>query len=222
MSEAHGPLGLADRRLYFCAPFRDDTEHVVEAAIAGGVDIVQLRAKDRSDAEVARLAERLAERCRAQSVPFIVNDRPDIAAWVGADGVHLGQDDLPPPAARRLLGTRAILGRSTHDIGQADESADEPVDYISVGPVVPTPTKPGRPGIGPEPLRHAAAHVRRPWFVTGDVRPERVDDLVAAGARRFVVVRWIVQADDPEQAASTLRRAIDDALTRVGDDEHAS
>lgn len=213
-----GGHGLLDgRRLYLCVPFLDDTERIVEEAVAGGVDVVQLRAKERTDLEVAQLAAALAERCRALGVPFVVNDRADIASWAGADGVHLGQDDLPPAAARRLLGTRALIGRSTHHVAEADATAAEPVDYVSVGPVVATPTKPGRPGIGLEPLRHAAATLRRPWFVTGDVRPERVDDLVAAGARRFVVVRWVTQAEDPERAARTLRQAIDDRLSACGD-----
>lgn len=209
---SHGRLD--GRRLYLCVPFLDDTERVVEAAVAGGVDIVQLRAKDRADADVARLAASLTRLCRALEVPFIVNDRADIAAWVGADGVHLGQEDLPPAAARRLLGTGALVGRSTHHVAEADATAAEPVDYVSVGPVVATPTKPGRAGIGAEPLRHAAATLERPWFVTGDVRPERVDDLVAAGARRFVVVRWIVQSEDPERAARALCRAIDESLAK--------
>jgi thiamine-phosphate pyrophosphorylase len=134
---------------------------------------------------------------------------------VGADGVHVGQDDAPPGLARRLLGDDAVVGLSTHAPGELDAAADEPVDYVSAGPVVPTPTKPGRPGTGPEYVRYAAGAARVPWFVTGGATPETVGPLVAAGARRFVVVRWLTEAPDPEGAARALRRAVDEAISRI-------
>jgi thiamine-phosphate pyrophosphorylase len=150
-------------------------------------------------------------------VPFILNDRPDLALEVGADGVHVGQDDAPPGLARRVLGERAVVGLSTHAPGELDEAAAEPVDYVSVGPVVPTPTKPGRPGTGPAYVGYAAGVAKVPWFVTGGATPETVGPLVEAGARRFVVVRWLTEASDPEGAARALRRAVDDAVRRAED-----
>ena len=153
--------------------------------------------------------------CRDQGVPFILNDRPDLALDAGADGVHVGQEDAHPRLARRLLGSTAIVGLSTHAPAELDAAQGEPVDYISVGPVSPTPTKPGRPGTGLDYLSYAAHRSHRPWFVTGGVTPQTVPAMVAAGARRFVVVRWITQAADPRAAALQLRTAIEDALAPV-------
>jgi thiamine-phosphate pyrophosphorylase len=207
--------GLADRRLYLCTADRPDLEPFLASCIRGGVDLVQLRDKEldaRPLLERARLALRV---CRGLGVPFILNDRPDLALEVGADGVHVGQDDAPPGLARRLLGDDAVVGLSTHAPGELDAAADEPVDYVSAGPVVPTPTKPGRPGTGPEYVRYAAGAARVPWFVTGGATPETVGPLVAAGARRFVVVRWLTEAPDPEGAARALRRAVDEAISRI-------
>jgi thiamine-phosphate pyrophosphorylase len=207
--------GLEDRRLYLCTADRPDLEPFLAACIRGGVDLVQLRDKEldaRPLLERARLALRV---CRGLGVPFILNDRPDLALEVGADGVHVGQDDAPPGLARRLLGDDAVVGLSTHAPGELDAAADEPVDYVSAGPVVPTPTKPGRPGTGPEYVRYAAGAARVPWFVTGGATPETVGPLVAAGARRFVVVRWLTEAPDPEGAARALRRAVDEAISRI-------
>ncbi len=207
--------GLEDRRLYLCTPDRPDLEPFLAACIRGGVDLVQLRDKEldaRPLLERARLALRV---CRGLGVPFILNDRPDLALEVGADGVHVGQDDAPPGLARRLLGDDAVVGLSTHAPDELDAAAGEPVDYVSAGPVVPTPTKPGRPGTGPAYVRYAAGAARVPWFVTGGATPETVGPLVAAGARRFVVVRWLTEAPDAEGAARALRRAVDEAISRI-------
>ena len=198
--------------LYLCTPDRPDLERFLEACIRGGVDIVQLRDKHldaRPLLERARLALRV---CRGLGVPFILNDRPDLALEVGADGVHVGQDDAPPALCRRLLGPDAIIGYSTHAADELDAALAEPVDYVSTGPVVPTPTKPGRPGTGLGLLEHAAAVATKPWFVTGGASPDTVADMAAAGARRFVVVRWLTEASDPERAARALRDAIDQAV----------
>jgi len=206
--------GLGDRRLYLCTADRPDLERFLAAAIRGGVDIVQLRDKQleaRAVIERARLALRV---CRGLGVPFILNDRPDLALEVGADGVHVGQDDAPSALARRILGKDAIVGLSTHAPDQFDAAAGEPVDYLSAGPVAPTATHPDRPATGLEYAEYAAAHADRPWFVTGGASPETVPEMVAAGARRFVVVRWVCEASDPEAAARALRTAIDDALAR--------
>ena len=206
---------LADRRLYLCTPDRPDLAAFIEACIAGGVDVVQLRDKLLEARPLLQRAKLAALVCHDYGVPFILNDRPDLALEAGADGVHLGQDDAPPKLARRILGQSALIGLSTHAPGELAAAAREPVDYLSAGPVERTPTKPGRQGTGLDYLRRAAAESRRPWFVTGGVRPDVVPDLVAAGARRFVVVRWLTQAADARVAAAALRDAIDDALSAL-------
>lgn len=207
---------LADRRLYLCTSDRPDLAQFLEACIAGGVDVVQLRDKLLEARPLLQRARLAALVCRDWGVPFILNDRPDLALEAGADGVHLGQDDAPPRLARRILGHAALIGLSTHASADLDAAAREPVDYISAGPVEPTPTKPGRAGTGPDYLHYAAAKSRRPWFVTGGVRPEVITTLVQAGARRFVVVRWLTQAPDARKAATALREEIDQALGELG------
>jgi thiamine-phosphate pyrophosphorylase len=201
--------GLGDRRLYLCTPDRPDLAEFIAACVAGGVDVVQLRDKS-LDARPLLARARLAARvCRDLGVPFILNDRPDLALDCGADGVHVGQDDAPPALARWVLGPDAIVGFSTHAPVELDAAADQPADYVSAGPVAATPTKPGRPGTGLDYLRYAAAVATRPWFVTGGVTPDTVGDMLDAGARRFVVVRWLTEAADPEAAARALRTVID-------------
>jgi thiamine-phosphate pyrophosphorylase len=204
---------LGDRRLYLCTSDRPDLEPFIAACIRGGVDVVQLRDKHldaRAILERGRLALRV---CRGLGVPFILNDRPDLALDLGADGVHVGQDDAPPALCRRILGPEAIIGHSTHAPAELDAATlDEAADYLSAGPVVATPTKPGREGTGLDYLRYAAAHATKPWFVTGGATPETVGHMAAAGARQFVVVRWLTEASDPERAARALRDAIERAL----------
>jgi len=202
-------VNLGDRRLYLCTPDRPDLAPFLAACIRGGVDVVQLRDKVLDARAMLDRARVAAEVCRDHGVPFILNDRPDLALECGADGVHVGQDDAPPTLARRILGADAIVGFSTHAPAELDGAAGEPVDYVSVGPVAPTPTKPGRPGTGLGYLRYAASTAVQPWFVTGGVTPETVGDMLAAGARRFVVVRWLTEAADPESNARALRRLID-------------
>ena len=205
-------VDLASRRLYLCTADRPDLEDFVEGCIAGGVDIVQLRDKMLEARPLLTRAAVVRDICRRHGVPFILNDRPDLALEVGADGVHVGQDDAPPALARRILGDDAIVGYSTHAPEEFDAALAEPADYFAAGPVVPTPTKPGRPGTGTDYLRHAMAKADRPWFVTGGVTPETVPGLAAAGASRFVVVRYLTEAADAEAAARALRRAIDEAV----------
>ena len=204
---------LRNRRLYLCTPDRPDLCGFVEACIEGGVDIVQLREKHLEARQLLEKASALRSVCAARGVPFILNDRPDLALESGADGVHLGQDDAPVSLARRILGPDALVGLSTHSAGQLDASHTEPVDYLSAGPVSPTPTKPGRAGTGTEYVSYATAHTGRPVFVTGGVSPQTVGELVAAGAEHFVVVRYLTESDDPRGAAARLRAAIDEALT---------
>ena len=197
------------RRLYLCTPDRPDLGAFLEACIRGGVDVVQLREKHLEARPLLARAGLARLVCASYGVPFILNDRPDLALECGADGVHVGQDDAPPSVARRVLGPRAVVGLSTHAPAELDASATEPVEYVSVGPVAPTPTKPGRPGTGLEYLRYAARTATRPWFVTGGVTPDTVAAMLEAGARRFVVVRWLTEAADPAAAARALRDVID-------------
>lgn len=205
-------FGLADRRLYLCTPARPDLAQFVAACVSGGVDVVQLRDKSLEARPLLDAAEVVREVCSGRGVPFILNDRPDLALAAGADGVHVGQDDAPPSLARRILGERALVGLSTHSPGDLERALGEPVDYLSAGPVAPTPTKPGRPGTGAHYAGLATQRSPVPVFVTGGVTPDTVAELAAAGVRHFVVVRWLTEATDPEGAARALRGAIDDAL----------
>ena len=211
---AEHPL-VRGRRLYLCTPDRPDLEGFLAACVRGGVDLVQLREKRLEARPLLARARRAATICRDLGVPFVLNDRPDLALESGADGVHVGQDDAPPALCRRLLGPNALVGLSTHSPEQLVAAAAEPVDYTSAGPVVATPTKPGRDGVGLGYVTHAAAHALRPFFVTGGASPETVPAIVAAGGRRIVVVRWLTEAADPEQAA----RSLSDALARAVADE---
>lgn len=203
---------IVGRRLYLCTADRPDLAAFVSACVRGGVDLVQLREKALRDADLVARARLLVEVCRDLGVPAIVNDRPDLAMEADADGVHVGQQDVAASEARAIVGADRIVGLSTHAPAELAASLEEPVDYISAGPVVPTPTKPGRPGTGTQYVRVASATSTRPVFVTGGVEPAAVERLVAAGARHFVVVRYLTESDDPESAARRLRRAIDRAL----------
>jgi thiamine-phosphate pyrophosphorylase len=208
------PVG--GRRLYLCTGDRPDLASFLAACILGGVDLVQLRDKQLDALPVLRRAEVAIAVCQEAGVPFILNDRPDLALACGADGVHVGQDDVPPWVARQILGPEAIVGRSTHASVELLVALREPVDYLSAGPVSPTPTKPGRPGTGLGYLTEAARHATVPWFVTGGVTPSTVGAMIEAGARRFVVVRYLTEASDPEEAARRLRTAIDEADAQAG------
>jgi thiamine-phosphate pyrophosphorylase len=205
--------GLDGRRLYLCTPDRPDLAEFVTACIAGGVDVVQLRDKHLDARPLIRRARLVGRVCRDLGVPFVLNDRPDLALEVGADGVHVGQDDAPVSLARRILGPDAIVGLSTHEPADLDGAAGEDVSYISAGPVEATPTKPGRPGTGLGYVTLASERSSVPVFVTGGVTPTTVPALAEAGVRHFVVVRYLTQAAEPEAAARTLRSAIDRALS---------
>jgi len=200
---------LAGALLYLCTDSRRDRGDLAEfldAALRGGVDVVQLREKGLQAREELALLEVVAEAARRHGALWAVNDRADVAAAAGADVLHLGQDDLPVPHARRILGPAPLVGRSTHDAAQVCAADAEPgVDYFCVGPTWPTPTKPGRPAPGLELTRHAAATATRPWFAIGGIDADRLEEVLAAGARRVVVVRAITAADDPEAAARALR-----------------
>jgi thiamine-phosphate pyrophosphorylase len=198
---------LENARLYLCTPDRPDLAEFVDAALAGGVDVIQLREKGiEARTELERLAV-LKEACQRHGALLAVNDRADVALAAGADVLHLGQDDLPVSWARRIVGDEMLIGRSTHDPAQAAAAAVEPgVDYFCAGPCWVTPTKPGRPAAGLSLL--GRVRTERPWFAIGGIDEARLDEVLAAGATRVVVVRAITEADDPQAAAARLRRRI--------------
>jgi thiamine-phosphate pyrophosphorylase len=205
---------LADARLYLCTDARrrqGDLAGFADAALAGGVDVLQLRDKGldgplEAREELAAL-EVLAEACARHGALLAVNDRADIALAAGADVLHLGQDDLPVAWARRVVGEDVVVGRSSHSPTETATAADEPgVDYFCVGPCWPTPTKPGRPAPGLDLVREVSARrPGRPWFAIGGIDGSRLDEVLAAGAERIVVVRAITEAEDPAAAARALR-----------------
>jgi thiamine-phosphate pyrophosphorylase len=221
----HPRARLSDRlkqaRLYLCTDARrerGDLAEFVDAALAGGVDIVQLRDKGsvgeqqfgalEARAELAAL-EVLTDAARRHGALVAVNDRADIAFAAGADVLHLGQHDLPLPAARAIIGPDPLIGRSSHDVAQLGAAIDEQVDYFCVGPCWPTPTKPGRPAAGLGLVRSAAeSGTDKPWFAIGGIDGETLPEVLDAGARRVVVVRAITGADDPAAAAAALKTAL--------------
>jgi thiamine-phosphate pyrophosphorylase len=197
---------LAGAHLYLVCGEQPDS--FVQAALRGGVDIVQLRIKDARDERIVATGRRYAEACAAHRALFILNDRPDLVAAAGADGVHVGQDDVAVSAARAIVGPDRIVGLSTHTPEQVDIAAGLDVDYIGVGPVHETPTKSGRAAVGLELVRYAATCATQPFFAIGGITPENVAAVAGAGARRVAVVRALTEAADPERAARTLLVAV--------------
>ncbi|WP_017600001.1 thiamine phosphate synthase [Nocardiopsis lucentensis] len=196
--------------LYLCTDARrerGDLAEFADAALAGGVDIIQLRDKDLEAREEIAALEVLREACERHGALLAVNDRADIARAVRADILHLGQRDLPVPMARDIIGADPIIGRSNNDIEAASASAAElGSDYFCVGPTWATPTKPGRPAAGLELVERAAAlDTDKPWFAIGGIDLSNIDRVLEAGARRVVVVRAITEAEDPRAAAAELR-----------------
>ncbi len=203
---------LADARLYVCTSDRADLGEFVEAVCRAGVDIVQLREKSLTDRDLLRRAGVAREAAHAAGALFVLNDRPDLALACAADGVHVGQDDVPPAVARAILGPDALIGLSTHAPAELGTARREPIDYVSVGPVVATPTKPGRPGTGLDYVRTAATLLGEegiPFFVTGGASPDSLPELMAAGASRFVVVRALTESPDPVSIVHRLRKLVD-------------
>jgi thiamine-phosphate pyrophosphorylase len=214
-AEAAGPLRrerLRTARLYLCCgarPGGEDPERLLRAALSGGVDIVQLREKRLDRGEIERAARTFRRVCDTFSAPFIVNDDPHLACTCGADGVHVGQDDASPAEAREIVGPDAIVGLSTHSAEQIEAANEEPIDYISAGPIWETPTKEGRPAVGLGLVEYAAARAQRPFFAIGGIETvERAEQAVEAGAERLCVVRAVRDAEDPAAAAAELRRAV--------------
>jgi thiamine-phosphate pyrophosphorylase len=202
---------LRSSSLYLVCDERPDA--FLEAALRGGVDIVQLRMKDKPADEILSTARRFARICAAHEALFIINDRPDLVAPAGSDGIHVGQDDVSVPQARALVGADRLVGLSTHTPEQVEAAADLDADYIGVGPVYETPTKAGRPAVGLELVRYAAEHSRTPFFAIGGIDADNVGAVHAAGAERVAVVRAVTLADDAERAARELRAALN--TTRI-------
>lgn len=204
---------LAAARLYLCTDGRrdrGDLPEFLDAALSGGVDIVQLREKGLEAREELALLEVFREACERHGALLAVNDRADVAYAARPDILHLGQNDLPVPAAREILGPDVLIGRSTHSAEQASAAAvEEGVDYLCCGPVWPTPTKPGRPAPGLPLLEYAASlGTSRPWFAIGGINLDNLDEVLAWGARRIVVVRAITEADDPQAVAAEFARRL--------------
>jgi thiamine-phosphate pyrophosphorylase len=199
---------LAAARLYFVLDLVPRAEAIVEAALRGGVDIVQLRDKSAADGEIVQAGRRLGALCRAAGALFVVNDRPELAVECGADGVHVGQEDLSVAEARRAVGPDRLIGLSTHSREQLDAAGGSGTDYASVGPVWTTPIKKGRPAVGLDFVRYAAGHAALPWFAIGGIEESNAGEVVAAGATRIAAVRAIRDAPDPAAAAAALRSAL--------------
>jgi thiamine-phosphate pyrophosphorylase len=202
---------LAASRLYVVSDARreqGDLPEFLEAILGAGVDIVQIREKEAEAGDVIRWGMVFKEAAEAHGALFIVNDRPDVALALDADGVHLGQDDLPVEVARRILGPAAVIGMSTHSPEQFDATSME-ADYLCAGPVWETPTKPGRPAAGLDLIRHAArSGEQRPWFAIGGIDQENLPEALDAGAERIVVVRAVTEAVSPGEASGELARAV--------------
>ena len=199
---------IGSARLYLVCDARPRA--FLDAALRGGVDVIQLRDKTLGDPGLIEAARAFRAAADAAGALFILNDRPDLVAACAADGVHVGQDDGSVAAARAAAGPDRIVGRSTHAPEQgAEADADPDVDYLAVGPVHATPTKPGRPAAGLAYVEWAAAHVATPWFAIGGLDAGNVGDVAARGARRIVVVRAIADAADPEAAARVLRERLE-------------
>ncbi len=182
-------------------------EEVTTALLKGGADILQLRAKNSDEATIQRVAEKIMPLCRAFGVPFIMNDFPELAASVGADGVHLGQDDGTQVSAREIIGPGKLIGRSTHSLAQARAALEEGFDYIGFGPLFPTPTKAGRAAIGLDDIAAMERDVgtRIPAFCIGGITPATLPQVLALGARRTVVVSALLQAADVAVATRAIR-----------------
>jgi thiamine-phosphate pyrophosphorylase len=201
-------------RLYFVCearPHGADPEALLNAVMAAGAGMVELRDREQPRGVIERSGRTFTRLADTYGALFIVNDDAHLAVELRADGVHVGQEDMPPAEARKIVGADAIVGLSTHSRQQIEAASEEPVDYISVGPIWETPTKEGRPATGLELIRTAAGISTKPWFAIGGIDTENVAGVVAAGAERLCVVRAIRDAEDPRAAAQALFEAVDPA-----------
>jgi len=213
MEAARRRAALAVARLYVVTGAREalgDLPQFLEAILSAGVAAVQLREKEAEAGDLLRWGAVFRAAAGRHGALFVVNDRPDVALALGADGVHLGQDDLPVPFVRELVGPDVLIGLSTHDAAQLAAAPPE-ADYVCVGPVHQTPTKPGRPATGVELVRAAAEREGRPWFAIGGIDRETLPAVVSAGARRVAVVRAVTDAPDPGAAARDLLAGLEAA-----------
>jgi thiamine-phosphate pyrophosphorylase len=205
---------LRSARLYLvCA---EQPDEFLATALGAGVDIVQLRMKEAGDDAIVAAGQRFARAAARHGALFVLNDRPDLVAATGADGVHVGQDDMSVAEARAIVGPGHLIGLSTHTPDQIDAAGALDVDYIGVGPVHATPTKPGRPAVGLELVSYAAEHATVPFFAIGGISPENVGAVASAGAERIAVVRALTDASDPAHAARRLRQGISAPEVRLG------
>jgi thiamine-phosphate pyrophosphorylase len=200
---------LRDFRLYVIIDKKSargrDLVMVAEKAVAGGADVIQLREKDWPAREIVEAGRAIRKAITKDKALFIINDRPDIALAAGADGVHLGQDDIPVADARAIMGKDKIIGLSTHSLEQAVEAQQSGADYIGVGPVFSTPTKPGSEPVGLELIKNVKNISRLPFVAIGGINAANVGDVIAAGASRVAVVRAVCGADDIREAAKSLK-----------------
>jgi thiamine-phosphate pyrophosphorylase len=203
---------LRSAHLYLICDGQPD--RFLDAALRGGVDMVQLRMKSADDEAIVAAARRFERLCAAYGALFILNDRPDLVAAAAADGVHVGQDDVPPAQARQTVGPELLVGLSTHSPEQVEIAGETDVDYIGVGPVYQTPTKPGRPAVSVELVRYAAAHSPVPFFAIGGISSNNIAQVRGAGATRVAVVRALTEAADPESAGRELRQGLGLAVER--------
>jgi thiamine-phosphate pyrophosphorylase len=207
---------LARARLYVVTGGRQDRgdlKEFLDAILDAGVDLIQLREKEAEAGDLLRWAEVFREAADRHGALFVVNDRPDVALVAGADGVHVGQNDLPPRVARQILGDDPLVGVSTHAPAEWDAAPAE-ADYLCAGPIWATPTKAGRPATGLGYVRHAAeSGERRPWFAIGGIDRTNVASVVEAGASRIVVVRAVTEAVDPSEAVQTLAARLSGAMS---------
>jgi thiamine-phosphate pyrophosphorylase len=212
---------LAAARLYVVCPAEDSSgaaapaaserlPELLRAAIAGGVDVVQIREKLLADDQLVAVVHAVRALCERLGALLIVNDRPGVALEARADGVHVGQDDISPAAVRELVGDEMLVGLSTHSEEEIDAVDPQLVDYIGVGPVHETPTKPGRPAVGAGLVRYAAAHARVPFFAIGGLHAGNLREVIDAGATRACVLRAVTDARDPQAAAAELRGMLDE------------
>ena len=201
-------------RLYFVCegrPHGEDPEALLNAVMGAGAGMIELRDRELARGAMERSGRTFRRLANTYGALFIVNDDPHLALELRADGVHVGQDDMDPAEARRIMGPDAIIGLSTHNREQIEAAAREPVDYISVGPIWETPTKEGRPATGLELIRQAAEIAERPWFAIGGIDTGNAREVVASGAERLCVVRALRDASNPRAAASALFDAVDPA-----------
>lgn len=211
---AEPSFDLSNRNIYLCTGIRDDMITFLPEVLAGGVDIVQLREKQADARSILRHGREMLKITKDFGVPFFINDRPDIALDIGADGVHVGQDDVSVELVRRIAPT-ILVGLSTHNNSELQSSLDINANYISAGPIVETPTKPGRTGTGIAYVKHATKSSKKPVFATGGITPSSVTQLVEEGIQHFVVVRYLTEASNPFTNARKMREAVQRALNQL-------